>query len=191
MRIAIFGGAFDPPHLGHLLIAQQTLDFTNIDEVWLMPCFSHPFNKKITNDQTRLELCKLAISDFKNKKIRVCDFEIRLKEKSFTIDTVTTLKKTFKAERFFWLIGSDNLKDFKKWKDWQKLVKVIRFLVFPRVDFPIKKLPSDFRLIKSSPPISSNLSSRIIRERVKKGLSIKGLVTEKVEEYIVENKLYK
>ncbi len=191
MRIAILGGAFDPPHLGHLLLAQQTLDFANIDEVWLMPCFSHPFNKKVTSGETRLELCKLAVKDFNNKKIRVCDFEIRLKKKSFTIETVTTLKKTFKAERFYWLIGSDNLKDFKKWKDWKNLVSEVKFFVFPRIDFPVKKLPTGFKMVNTKRPIASNLSSYIIRERLKKGLSIKGLVTEGVEKEIIENKMYK
>ena len=191
MRIAILGGSFDPPHLGHLLVAQQTLDFTKVDEVWLMPCFSHPFDKKMTSGAIRLEMCKLVIEDFANKKIRVSDFEIRLKEKSFTIDTVLTLKKTFKTDHFCWLIGSDNLAAFKKWKDWKNLLSEIKFLVFPRIDYPVKKLPKRFDLIKSKLAINSNLSSEVVRMRVKKGWSIKGMVTNGVEEYIYKNKLYK
>jgi len=191
MKIAILGGSFDPPHLGHLLVAQQTLDFLNIDEVWLMPCFSHPFAKKMADPLFRLEMCKLSIGEAYRRQLRVSDFEIRLKKQCFTIDTVRTLKKTFKADKFFWLIGSDNLADFRKWKDWQKLLKEIKFLVFPRIDYPVKKLPKGFILIKSEFLIYSNLSSDIIRERVKKGLPIKGMVTEEVEEYIKEHKLYK
>ena len=191
MRIAILGGAFDPPHFGHFLVAQQTLDFSKIDEIWLMPCFSHPFDKKMTTGDKRLEMCKLALSDFANKRIRVSDFEIRLEKKSFTIDTVLTLKKTFRTDHFSWLIGSDNLASFEKWKDWQKLIKEIKFLVFPRIDYPVKKLPKDFFLIESKKLIYSNLSSEIIRKRIKENLSIKGLVTAGVEEYIIKNKLYR
>ena len=191
VRIAILGGSFDPPHLGHLLVAQQTLDFAKIDEVWLMPCFFHPFDKKITSGQKRLEMCQSAIEEFNNRKIRVSDFEIRLKKKSYTIETILILKKTFKSDHFFWLIGSDNLSSFKKWKDWQKLLTETKFLVFPRIDYPLTKIPQGFTLIKSKRLISSNLSSEAVRMRVKNGLSIKGLVTTVVEEYISRNRLYK
>jgi len=190
VRIAILGGSFDPPHLGHLLVAQQTLDFSNIDEVWLMPCFFHPFNKKMADSLDRLNMCELFVGRELNRKIRVSDFEVRLKKRCFTIDTVRTLKKTFKTDKFFWLIGSDNLADFKKWKDWEELLKEIKFLVFPRIDYPIKRLPKGFIPIKSKLLISSNLSSDIIRMRLKRRLSIKGMVTEEVEDYIKEHKLY-
>ena len=182
-KIACLGFSANPPHLGHLLVAQQVLDFTGVDEVWLIPCFQHVFDKQLIRAEFRWEMTKMM----ERPKIKACDIELQRKKKSYTIDTVLALKKRYPAYQFSWIIGSDLIKDesYKKWGRWKELEQEINFWVFPRKGFVLDKpLASCFNLISSSNLVISNISSTIIRERLRKGLSIKGLVTPEVEDYI-------
>lgn len=162
--VAVLGGTFDPPHFGHLWLAKTTLATGLVDEVWLMPNFSHPWREPIAKAQDRLAMCQFL----ENKKIRASKIEIKRKGKSYTIDTVRELKIRYHYD-FFWLMGSDRLIDLNKWKRTRELLKETEFIVFPR-------------MIK--------ISSSKIRERVKKGQSISDLVPKEVEEYIRKHKLY-
>lgn len=187
MRIAILGSPFDPPHLGHLLVAQQTIDFgPGIDQVWLMPDFTHPWREQTASSKQRLEMAKFLA----NQSIRVSDLAIKRGKTSFAIDTVRELKKKF-SHQFFWLIGSDALESFDQWKKPDELVKEIPFLVFSRLDYPVKKLPSGFTLIDSPLLICTDISSTKIRERIKKGLSIAGMAPEPARRYIKKHRLYR
>ena len=186
MKVGILGGSFDPPHLGHLLVARQTLGIMNLDQVWLMPYFAHSWDSTFSSADDRLSMTKLT----EEKKIIVSKEEIGNKTKSYTIDTVRRLKQKF-SHTFFWIIGSDELKDFKRWKDYQELVKEITFLVFPRKGYPLPDIPSQgFRLVSSPDLVTSNISSTIIRSRLLKGLSVKELISEPVLAYITKHKLY-
>nr|MBP9719374.1 adenylyltransferase/cytidyltransferase family protein [Candidatus Levybacteria bacterium] len=89
MKIAILGGSFDPPHVGHLLVAQQIKRLLNIDQVWLMPTYSHPFNKSLSTSAHRLAMVKLLEDD----TIKASSFEIQKKGVSYTIDTLKALTK--------------------------------------------------------------------------------------------------
>lgn len=186
MRVAILGGSFDPPHFGHLLVARQTLEFgPEIDQVWLMPCFSHPWRKPVAGISHRIKMARFLES----QGIKVSDFEAKQKGVNYTIKTVRLLKRKL-PYRFFWLIGSDLLKDFSKWREAEKLIQETRFLVFPRGEMLKTLLPQGFQLISSEILVVSNLSSSIIRERIKRDLPIKGMVPEGVEKYIKRYKLY-
>lgn len=165
MQIGIFGGSFDPPHFGHLLSAQQLVDFGFCDQVWLMPCFAHVWGKRLSSVKHRSAMTKLL----ENKKIKVSTLEIEQKRAMPTIETLKILEKKYPKHNFFWVIGEKTLEELPKWKDYRKLIKNYNFLIVPEVE---------------------DISSSMIRERVKKGLSIKGLVPEKVRRYIERNKLY-
>ncbi len=123
--------------------------------------------------------------------IKCSDVEFLRKGISYTIDTVRILKKMYPSMRFVWVIGSDIIKDqsYKKWKNWQKLAKEIKFWIVQRKGFEVRKqsLPACFALL---PIETKNISSTLVRERLKKGLSIKGLVIPKIEKYILEKNCY-
>ncbi len=162
-RIGIFGGSFDPPHLGHLSLIRKALESHLVDEVWLVPNFTNPWRKAIASARDRLKMCQLLVED----KIRVCDLEIKRRGKSYTIETVLELKKRYPYQ-FFWLIGQDLISDLERFHQAEKLFREVIFLVFPR----------------------TTVSSSEIRRKIKKGESISDLVTKKVENYIREKKLY-
>lgn len=198
MQIAILGGSFDPPHLGHLLISQQIKKHLNVDQVWLMACFQHPFAKKLTNPKHRLAMTKLLESE----SIRASDFEIKQGKINYTIDTIRELKKHYPNDTFYWIIGSDQLAKFKKWKEWQEIL-TYPLIVYAREQKPeelenyikqalnLPEIPQKMFLLKEQNLLTSNISSTKIRERVKQRLPIKTLVPKKVEKYIIEHNLYK
>ncbi len=186
MRIGILGGSFDPPHLGHILIARQVREIMKLDEVWLMPYFAHSWNKTTSSAVERLKMAKLI----NENGVKVSEIELIRKEKSYTINTVRILKKEY-SHKFYWIIGSDLLADYKKWKEHKQLTSEIEFIVVPRPGYDLQpKLPGNFMPILSSKFISLNLSSSLIRERLKKKLSIDGLVPGSILSCIKKNKLY-
>ncbi len=198
MKIAILGGSFDPPHLGHLLIAEQIKELTGVDEVWLMPCYKHPLNKKISPIKDRLNMTRLLI----NHHLKVSDFELKKNQSSYTIDTLAHLSRLKPKAKFFWIIGSDQLKVFREWNQWRKLTHKFNLIFFPReidmenLDNEIKKylqlksVPKNIQSIKSKKLLMTNISSTMIRDRVRAGKSIKYLVADKVAEYIKKHRLY-
>ena len=186
MKIGILGGAFNPPHVGHLTIAQDILDSLELDKVFFVPTNTslHKNNNGV-NGQIRLEMVKLAISG--NEAFEVLDLEIERGGTSFTIDTVRELKKKYFQDELYLIIGSDLANEFSSWKDYEDIIKEVKIVVANRKEYPLNKrtpyLAVDIRQIE--------LSSSQIRRLVKKQSSIKGLVKEAVESYIQEYNLYK
>jgi nicotinate-nucleotide adenylyltransferase len=188
MRIAILGGAFDPPHLWHKKISEQLIKLLKFDQVWLIPCFSHPFDKKMASSKHRLAMTRLLQS----RNIKVRQEEIKRKKKSYSIDTIKELKKKYPKNEFTWIIGSDQIKDFPKWKSYRQLLKEVPFFVFPRPGNKIPKiLPHNMKPIKHKGLFLSNLSSTKVRNYIKHGKKVSQLVTFDVEEYIKKHGLYK
>lgn len=187
MKIAILGGGFNPPHLGHLLICQQVLSFTENREIWLIPYFAHPWEKSAISPLHRFKMTKMM----ENGKIKVSDLEIKLKRKNYTYETVEMLKQNYPHHNFSWIIGSDLYQEFFTWERADEMVKKIRILVFPRAGWPLGKLPDRFYTISDKLLTTSDIASEKIREMVKKGLSIKQLVLPEVEKYILKYHLYK
>ena len=194
MKIAILGGSFNPPHLGHVLIANQTLEFTDIDEVWLSPCYRHTFLKNLAPTAHRVAMTKMLI----NKKIKYCSVEIENKLSGETIKLMELLKKKYPQHRFSFIIGSDNLVSLKKWGQWEKLISNYQFLIFKRPGFStnlanygLDNPKYRFQVINHKLLTTFDFSSTNIRERVKKKLSLTNLVPEAVESYIISHHLYR
>lgn len=187
MKVGILGGSFDPPHIGHLLVARQTREIATLDEVWLMPYFAHNWDTTVTPANHRFTMTKFLEED----GIKISDEEIKRKEKSYTIDTVRRLKNQFPEGDFFWIVGSDVLPEFDRWKNYEKLPKEVSFLVFPRNGHPVPdRLPQGFALVLSPELVTSNISSTIVRKRITKGLSVTGMIPQKTLAYIKKNRLY-
>lgn len=188
MKIAVLGGTFDPPHIGHALIAEQVLEKrSDIEEVWLVPAAQHHWKPTEVSARHRMEMLKLIGSS----KIVLSDIEILRGGVSYTVDTAREIKEKFGYE-VYWLIGSDIIPEFHKWKKADELSRLTKFLVFPRNTYEIPKdLPPGFEAIPAEGLITSNISSALVRARLKKGLPIKHLVPQEIEEYIKKNNLYK
>ncbi len=187
MKIAVLGGRFDPIHVGHLLIARQVLEFDpEIDKVILVPAYQHQWKPTVASPQDRVEMIKLILED----KMEVSDIELKRKGVSYSIDTIKAFKKETGAQ-IYWVVGSDIVAEFSRWKNSEKLLKEATFLVFPRDPYDLpENLPTGFKLVKSPTLQVANFSSTVIRQRIKDKKTIKYLVPEKVEKYILEHKLY-
>lgn len=188
MNIAILGGRFDPPHFGHLWVARQVLERgPEINEVWLMPTYNHPWKKSYADSKDRLHMLK----HFEDEKIKTSSLEVEKGGTSYTIETVDLLKTQNPNTTFYWVVGSDAISDFSKWRASQKLALHIPFLVFPRSGYPVKLVPVGMKLINGEDLVQTNLSSTHIRQRVKENKTIKGFVHPEVEAFIKQRNLYK
>lgn len=186
MRIGILGGSFDPPHLGHLLVARQTREIVGLDQVWLMPYFAHSWDAVVASPADRFAMAKLL----EEPGIAVSDEEIKRQQKSYTIETMRRLRTRY-SHSFFWIVGSDVFKEFSRWKEPDALPREVTFLVFPRNGYPLPdQLPSGFRAVASADLVTSNISSTVLRRRLSKGLSVTGLIPDPVLAYIQDRRLY-
>lgn len=193
-NIAILGGAFNPPHLGHLIMAHEVLEFTPAQEVWLAPVYKHTFNKNLAPVDDRVKMTKLLT----NKHIKYCGVETENQMSGETVELMTALSKKHPEYQFSFVIGSDNLKNFKKWGQWQELVSSYVFWVYPRPEYPINlkkhglSNPKYHFKIMSNPKLTlTNISSTLIRKRIENGLKIDHLLPKKVVDYIRNNKLFR
>ena len=186
MNIAILGGRFDPPHIWHYWTAIQILEnVKDIDQVWLLPDYQNAFKPIVASATERTEMLRFL----ETGRIKLSTVAIAKETATYTVDVVNDLLRE-SYNRYFWVVGSDVTAEFTRWRDYQKLTRLIQFLVFPRKDYPIKNLPAGFHKIEGS-LLLSNISSTLIRDRVKRGLPITGLVFPEVEEYIKRRNLYK
>lgn len=184
MKIGLLGGAFNPPHNGHLMIAQQVLDFTDTDEVWFVPSYGQLPPKPVAPAADRLAMTKLLSL----RHTRVSTIEIDHKLDGDTINLVQFLPK---EHTFCFIIGSDQLPTFHLWGRWQEMLQKMPFLVFPRYGFPNEPLYANMRVVTHELLIGTNISSTKIRRRTKEGLSIDDFVPHGVAAYIQDHQLYR
>lgn len=186
MNIAVLGGCFDPPHAWHYWTAQQTLELvSNIDQVWFAPDYTNAFKQVFASSVDRISMLRFL----ETPRIKVSEIATSKATTTYTIQVVQELISDTK-NKYYWIVGSDSLNEFTRWRDYQKLSRMIQFLVFPRKDYPIRSLPPGFSKIEGN-LLLSNISSSLIRERIKTNKPIKGLVLAEVEEYIKKRNLYK
>ena len=193
MKVCLFGGTFDPPHLGHLIIAQTIFEAENFDQIVFVPAYQPPHKNgmKISPVDQRLEMLNIAIKE--NPNFIMSDLEIERKGLSYSVDTIMDYKKqnNLNANELFLLMGSDSLRQFKNWKDPKMIIDESRVIVAIRPGFRPSDIPN-WILAKiqfaSIPRIE--ISSTTIRERWVNDKTIRYMVTESVWQYINKNKLY-
>lgn len=186
MRIGIFGGSFDPIHMGHLIIAEFAREYMKLDKIIFIPVGipSHRENK-LAKAKDRLNMIKKSIKD--NLNFEVSDIELLNNKENFTYDTLLKLQEIYPKDELFQIIGEDSADYLHLWKNYEELIKMCKFLVFKRENFSYVSSNSNI-IVMDSPKIS--LSATFIRERIKSGKTIKYMVPREVEEYIKEKKLY-
>lgn len=173
--IVLFGGAFDPPHLGHRQVTEFLAGHASIDEVWVIPVADHPVSKTMEGFFHRRQMVALNSQGLKN--VSVCEIENKLPKPSYTIQTVLKLKEQYPQYRFTLAMGSDCRKELKKWKNIEQLFREVSFHFIPRAGF------------ESSP--FCDISSTKLREMLltREAEYTKYLIPS-VAKYIEENGLY-
>jgi NAD+ synthase len=182
LKIALFGGSFNPVHNGHLQIAEELIS-EGMDEVWFIPCGNHAFGKELIEGEKRVDMIKLTI----NEKMKVLDLEIKSDKKSFSAETIKYLMNKFPNLDFYYIIGADNLDDLDKWHDFQFL-KSINFIVIKRPGFEIKN-KHGIKIVQTL-NIENHISSKLIRKNIREDLSIETLIPSQVVDYIKKENLY-
>jgi len=174
--VALFGGSFDPPHIGHEAIVKALQEIKSIDKIIVMPTYLNPFKSKFYADaSTRMEWLKEIFKEYKN--VEISDYEVRQEKQIASIDTVRYLLTKYK--KVYLVIGADNLHSLKKWKNYNELKKQVQFIIAPRDNI---KIPSDFLKLD----IDENISSTSLRENIDlKKLPNK--CAKKIEQYYKEN----
>ena len=179
IRAGIFGGSFNPPHIGHLALANYLCEFEELDEIWFMVSPHNPFKQEseLMDDEFRLRLMKLAVEDY--PKFKVSDFEFSLPRPSYTINTLEKLKETYPDISFTLIIGADNWNVFNKWKDSDNIISSFNILVYPRkgFDIDITSLPQNVKI--SDAPIIE-ISSTFIRKSLKENKDVRFFLPDKV-----------
>ncbi len=191
MRIGVYGGAFDPPHSGHLIIAGGVREELDLDRILFIPYTTGPHRPAgpVVSSGHRLEMLRLCLGE--NPVFECDDREIRRGGVSYMIDTLRSLHGDHPDVEFFLIVGSDQLKIFPEWKEWRTILELAVVAVIERpghsmTDGPEKLLESMVTI--SIPPQS--LSSTLVREQIAEGIDIRRLVPEPVVRYIQEHGLY-
>lgn len=188
MNVALLGGSFDPPHMGHLFASLYVLQATTIDEVWWVPCGEHPSGKNLTGYERRLGMCAQALHGMANIHISTVDQG----HISYTAETVTRLQKLYPHFEFSWMLGSDIVKDLPDWHLWNELSKMLPFIVTIRSGYPcsydsVQRVDLDLTEFNILPMEMPQISSSLIRERIRIGKSYTGLVPLLVYEYLMRH----
>lgn len=188
-RVGLFFGSFNPIHMGHMMLANYLLEFTEIHELWFVVSPQNPLKDKKTllAAQDRYEIVEKAINDY--PKFRVCDIEFRMPKPSYTIDTITWLTERHPQHLFFLICGTDALHTLHKWKNFEQLLKNYRLLVYPRKGFD----GGDFKAhpsvdIVQAPEIE--VSSSFIRRAIASGKDMRFFLPPFAYEHIVEMHFY-
>ena len=188
-RIGLFGGSFDPVHLGHLLVAQAAREELELTRLFFIPAAQSPFKPATepTAPPLRLRLLRLALAG--QTCCEVDEQEIARSGVSYTIDTVRDYTRRFPQAKLFYLIGADHIAQLPKWRAADELAKLVEFVVIPRPGEAVAPLPAPFRE-RTLTGFPLGVSSSQIRARVKSGLPIDWLVPTAVAEAIRNNRLY-
>ena len=192
MKICLFGGTFDPPHIGHLLVPQMVCEVEEFDKILFIPAYNPPHKINISSVEHRTNMLKIAING--NPKFEFSNIEVKREGISYTIDTIRALKQEMKltSNNCYYLVGSDSLVDFHTWREYKAILDECQVIVAIRPGFK----PSDIRhwvlhRIHFANIPRYEVASTTIRTRWINNKTIRYMVTLPVWNYINENKLYK
>lgn len=186
-RVGLLGGTFDPPHLGHLVVADQVGSQLDLDQIWFLPAFIPPHKEKrqIQSSVHRKNMILHAIKD--NPFLKLDETELKRQGTSYTYDSIVALKENNPDTDFYFIIGGDMAESLSEWHRIEELVRLIQFVAVKRSGSSGK---SDYPVIWVDCPIIE-ISSTMIRKKISQGCSVRYLVPEKTLEYIEQMGLYK
>jgi nicotinate-nucleotide adenylyltransferase len=190
-NIGLLFGTFNPPHIGHTLIANYFYITNNFDEIWFIVSPQNPFKKNITliDEKLRLEMVSLAIENA--NYLKTSEIEFTLPKPSYTINTLEKLKNNYPTYTFSIIMGSDNAISIEKWKDFQNIIDNYIIYVYPRTGYPTQNILTHKNIkIDNSAPII-DISSTWIREQIKNDNDVQFFLRKAVYEFIMVNVIYK
>lgn len=188
MQIGLFGGTFDPPHLGHSLVASELLKQKIVDQVWFVPVFKHPWAdrlaKKFAPYNHRVAMLKLSINKQNNPKQQIKHF----KQTSYTYDTLEFFRQKYPQNNFSWIMGSEYLPKFGDFLSMHPHLSKYQFYIYPRAGFPKSPLYKNMILVDKVPEV--DISSSQVRQLLEQNKNIDNLIDVNVKDYIKEHKIY-
>lgn len=189
VNIGVFGGTFDPPHVGHLVVAQDALEALGLDAILFVPARVSPFKteSESTPAAVRLAMLEAAVAD--HPAFRIWDGELRRSGPSYTVDTLESLRVQYPDASLTLLMGVDQWRSFDGWKDPKRILELARVGVMERVGVPAEGQGPPWPHV-AVPVRRIDVSSTEVRERVGGGRSIRYLVPESVRARIQESRLY-
>lgn len=201
MKIGLYFGTFNPIHIGHLIIANYMVEFSNLDQVWLVVTPHNPFKDKKTllDNHLRLEMVHLATKNY--PKLKPSNVEFHLPQPNYTINTLVYLTEKYPKHQFSIIMGEDNLNSLHKWKNYEAILEHYGVYVYPRFEAKsqISEVISTSEKKKTiqhpnihlvDAPIVE-ISATFIRESIKNNKNIAPMLPEEVWKYIDHNLLYK
>lgn len=198
MRIGLLGGAFSPPHHGHIICAQEARIQLELDEVWLLPVGSPPHRQlnpdQHPSDKLRLAMCRLAVIG--QPGLSVCNEELDRGGTSYTVDTLQALVEIDPDTEFTLIVGADQAITFADWRDPDRIGQLAQIAIAMRLDHDRGQAISEVsRVTNGKPPVAIDMpridiSSSLIRERIYNGQTVAHLVPAGIAELIEEQELY-
>lgn len=187
IKTGIFGGSFNPIHIGHLALANYLCEYSELDEIWFLVSPHNPLKKQenLWDDNLRLELVKLAIADY--PKFRASDFEFHLPRPSYMLNTLNALQTTHPNREFTLIIGADNWELFPHWYKSEEIIARHHIMIYPRPGYETKQeeLPSSVKLVDT--PLME-ISSTFIRRALSEGRDVRYFVHPAVYERLKNSK---
>lgn len=189
MKVGLFFGSFNPIHVGHLVLANHMVEYTDLEEVWFVVTPHNPHKKKasLLNNYDRLNMVELATNPY--EKFRTSNVEFSLKQPSYTIDTLVVLSEKNPQHEFSLIMGSDNLKSFPKWKNFEQILENYRLLLYPRPGNTHELINHENIQSVEAPQMA--ISATYIRQCIKENKNIRPLVPPSVFDFLDGSNLYK
>ena len=192
MKVGLFFGTFNPIHIGHVIIANYMVEFSDLDEVWFVITPMSPFKKKhsLLKNYHRLAMANIAVENF--PKLKTSDIEFKLSQPNYTVNTLVNLVEKYPHNKFCLIMGEDNLKGFQKWKNSETIIQNHELYVYPRISEG--KVEHQFlnhpKIHSVNAPIVQ-VSSTFIRKAILEKKDIRAMLPADVWKYIDEMNFYK
>ncbi|KJF44587.1 nicotinate-nucleotide adenylyltransferase [Draconibacterium sediminis] len=191
LKIGLYFGSYNPIHIGHLAIANYMVEYTDIDQLWFVVSPHNPLKKKnnLLDDYQRLELVHRAVEG--DDRFRASNIEFSLPKPSYTVDTLAYLKEQHPNYHFKILMGSDNLENFHKWKNYETILRDYGIIVYPRPGFDPDKVLVEKNITMAKDAPLMEISSSFIRKAIKEGKDVRHFLPQKSWEYLEEMNFYR
>ncbi|MES2761722.1 MAG: nicotinate (nicotinamide) nucleotide adenylyltransferase [Bacteroidota bacterium] len=191
MRVGLFFGSFNPVHVGHMVLANYMVSFTDMEQLWFVVSPHNPLKEKtsLLNQNQRLHMVNLAIGE-NATNIKSSNIEFGLTQPSYTVNTLAHLKEKYPQHEFSLIMGEDNLQSFTKWKNYEEILKNHVIYVYPRPNSGASELKDHKNVIMTEAPLM-DISSTMIRQAIKDKKDMSFFVPPAVWEYVDEMNFYK
>ena len=187
-RLGVFGGTFDPPHVGHLIVASDACDVLRLDRMLFVPAAVPPHKPDgvVATPEQRLEMVRAAIAG--DARFEADDLELRREGRSYSVDTLRELRERYPDAELFFVLGADQLRDFHSWREPGEIARLARLAAVARNGDPVPAIPYEVTRV---PVTRIDVSSTDVRRRIAEGRSVRYLLPEGVAEVVREYGLYR